>query len=97
MKLQYATTDAAFQSETAQSSHGTEPTLTEGHRGVAWFHHLERNYMKSLLKEIWTEIVRAARQAPRLYAAPFVGACRHTRRVMRHIERENHAAWQRKK
>lgn len=52
--------------------------------------------MKPLLKEIWTEIVRAARQAPRLYAAPFVGACRHTRWVLRQIERENHAAWRRK-
>lgn len=45
-----------------------------------------------LWTELWTEVKRAARQAPRMYAAPFVGAVRHTRLVVRQIERENHTA-----
>jgi hypothetical protein len=40
---------------------------------------------------IWAEVKRAARQAPRMYAAPGVGAIRQTRLVLRQIERENRA------
>lgn len=45
--------------------------------------------MSSKLEIVWTEVKKAARQAPRLYAAPFVGAIRQTRIVLRQIEREN--------
>jgi hypothetical protein len=45
--------------------------------------------MNSFWRELCTEIKRAARQAPRVYFAPFVGAVRHTRVVLRQIEREN--------
>lgn len=49
--------------------------------------------MITIWSEIWAEVKKAARQAPRLYAAPFVGAARQTRIVLRQIERENrHAA-----
>jgi len=41
---------------------------------------------------LWEEIVRAARQAPRMYAAPFFGAMRQTRIVFQEIQRENRAA-----
>lgn len=45
--------------------------------------------MSSTWSAIWTEVKRAARQAPRMYAAPWVGAIRETRLVLRKIEREN--------
>lgn len=45
--------------------------------------------MNSTWSAIWTEVKRAARQAPRMYAAPWVGAIRQTRLVLRQIEREN--------
>jgi predicted RNase H-like HicB family nuclease len=45
--------------------------------------------VKTLWNEVWEEVVRAARQAPRLYFAPLVGAIRHTRLVLQQIEREN--------
>jgi hypothetical protein len=41
------------------------------------------------LQSILAEVRRAARQSPRLYAAPFVGAIRQTRFIVRQIEREN--------
>lgn len=47
--------------------------------------------MKSTWSMIWTEVKRAARQAPRMYAAPWLGAIRQTRLVLRQIERENRA------
>jgi hypothetical protein len=45
--------------------------------------------MTTIWSEVWAEVKKAARQAPRLYAAPFVGAARQTRIVLRQIEREN--------
>lgn len=47
--------------------------------------------MNSTWSAIWEEVKRAARQAPRMYAAPWVGAIRQTRLVLRQIERENRA------
>lgn len=47
--------------------------------------------MKNFLRELWIEVRLAARQAPRLYFAPLVGAVRHTRVVLRQIRRENKA------
>ncbi len=47
--------------------------------------------MRNVWSAVWAEIVRAARQAPRMYAAPFVGAVRQTRIVFREIQRENRA------
>jgi hypothetical protein len=41
---------------------------------------------------VWTEVKRAARQAPRMYAAPWVGAVRQTRLVLRQIARENRSS-----
>lgn len=38
------------------------------------------------LKAIWTEIILAARETPRLYFAPLAGACRAVRREMRRID-----------
>lgn len=45
--------------------------------------------MMAVWREVWGEVRRAARQAPRMYFAPFVGAVRHTRVVLRQIRREN--------
>lgn len=45
--------------------------------------------MNTIWSDIWLEMKKAARQGPRLYAAPFIGAIRHTRFVLRQIEREN--------
>lgn len=47
--------------------------------------------MRTFLLDLWTEIRRAARQAPRMYFAPFVGAVRHSRVVLRQVVRENSA------
>ncbi len=41
------------------------------------------------MNRVWEEIVYAARQVPRMYFAPFVGAVRETVRVFREIQREN--------
>lgn len=35
------------------------------------------------------EVGRAARQAPRMYFAPFIGAVRETCKVLNEIQREN--------
>lgn len=43
------------------------------------------------MNRVWEEIVYAARQAPRMYFAPFVGAVRETVRVFRQIQRRNRA------
>jgi hypothetical protein len=45
--------------------------------------------MNTIWSDVWFEMKKAARQAPRLYAAPFIGAIRHTRFVLRQMEREN--------
>ena len=45
--------------------------------------------MANVWTAIWSEVKRAARQAPKLYAAPFLGAYRETRGVMKEMEREN--------
>lgn len=45
--------------------------------------------MNTIWPVLWAEVKKAARQAPRMYAAPFIGAVRHTRVVLRQIEREN--------
>lgn len=42
------------------------------------------------MKSVWEEMLYAARQAPRMFFAPFVGAVRGTRSVMRQIDLENH-------
>jgi len=43
-------------------------------------------------RAVWEEVLRAFRQAPRLYFAPVVGAVLHSRVVVRRIARENRSA-----
>lgn len=45
--------------------------------------------MANVWSRVREEAVHAARQAPRLYFAPFVGAVRETVRVFREIQQEN--------
>lgn len=42
-----------------------------------------------MMNRIWEEVIHAARQAPRMYFAPFVGAVHEVVRVSREIEQEN--------
>jgi len=41
------------------------------------------------MKAVWDEMIYAARQAPRMFFVPFVGAVRETLRVMREIQEQN--------
>lgn len=45
------------------------------------------------MTSIWTQILEeaayAARQAPRMYFAPFLGAAREAIKVLRDVQREN--------
>ncbi|WP_299785388.1 hypothetical protein [Ramlibacter sp.] len=45
--------------------------------------------MKTVWSQIFEEAARAARQAPRMFFAPFIGAVRESARVFRDVEREN--------
>jgi hypothetical protein len=45
--------------------------------------------MTSIWSKVREEAVHAARQAPRLYFAPFAGAVRESVRVFREIQQEN--------
>ena len=41
------------------------------------------------MNRVWEEVVYAARQAPRMYFAPLVGAVREVKRVSREIQQAN--------
>lgn len=45
--------------------------------------------MTTIWSRMFEEAARAARQAPRIYFAPIVGAVRETARVFREVQREN--------
>lgn len=44
---------------------------------------------KSIWSQVLDEAARSARQAPRIFFAPFVGAVRETARVFREVQLEN--------
>lgn len=44
---------------------------------------------KSIWSQVFEEAARSARQAPRIFFAPFVGAVRETARVFREVQMEN--------
>jgi hypothetical protein len=46
---------------------------------------------RALIQQVFEEFIYAARQAPRMYFAPLVGAIREVRRVNQEIEKENRA------
>lgn len=48
--------------------------------------------MTTVWSRVFKEAARAARQAPRIYFAPLIGAVRETARVFREVQRENRLA-----
>lgn len=47
--------------------------------------------MASIWSRVLDEAARAARQAPRIFLAPFLGAAKETHKVFNEIQRENRA------